>query len=86
MNKCRECKFPTKTIYCVVCRNIKLLTNKITMSVKIEREAQKPQKPNARVGDNQAERIPTHEGSMLGSPTAAGNTAASMPSDKQAQS
>ena len=33
-----------------------------------KRVAQTPQKPSARVGDNQSPRVPTHEGSQLGSP------------------
>ena len=55
------------------------------MSVKIEREKQTPQKPNNRVGTGQPERVPTHEGSMLGTPVVAGETTGSMPSDKEAQ-
>ena len=31
-----------------------------------KRVMQTPQKPNARVGDNQSPRVPTHEGSQLG--------------------
>ena len=37
-----------------------------------KRVAQTPQKPSARVGDNQSPRVPTHEGSLLGSPKKAG--------------
>lgn len=49
------------------------------MSVKIEREEQKAQEPSARVGDNQSERVPTHEGSQLGKPVKAGETATGIP-------
>lgn len=37
-----------------------------------DRVKQDAQEPNARVGDNQADRVPTHEGSQLESPKVAG--------------
>ena len=40
---------------------------------------QTPKKPNARVGDNQATRVPTHEGSLLGTPKTAKITASKTP-------
>jgi len=49
------------------------------MTIKIEREEQTAQNPNARQGDNQSERVPTHEGSDLGSPVVADETESSMP-------
>lgn len=52
--------------------------------VKIEREQQKAQEPSKRVGTGQPERVPTHEGSQLGSPKTAEETTTSMPSDKEA--
>lgn len=48
-------------------------------SVQVEREEQSAQKPAARVGDNQSERVPTHEGSQLDSPTTAGETEGNTP-------
>ena len=48
-------------------------------TIKIEREEQKAKMPNARVGDNQATTVPTHEGSQLGSPSKAGETVAKTP-------
>ena len=53
--------------------------------MKIDREEQKAQEPNARTGDGQSPRVPTHEGSDLGTPKTAGNTETSMPTDKEAQ-
>lgn len=47
--------------------------------MKIEREAQKSQEPNSRVGDNQATRVPTHEGSQLNSPSKANVKTGSTP-------
>jgi len=44
-----------------------------------KRVMQTPQKPSARTGDNQAERVPTHEGSQLGSPKKAGDTVGKTP-------
>lgn len=49
------------------------------MALKIEREEQKAQNPNARVGDNQSEKVPTHEGSQLDSPVIAKETEGSTP-------
>jgi hypothetical protein len=40
---------------------------------------QKAQEPRARVGDNQSERVPTHEGSQLNKPSMAGNSEAKTP-------
>ena len=48
-------------------------------SVKIEREAQTPQKPSARTGDNQDNRVPTGVGSLLGKPQTAGETESNTP-------
>ena len=44
-----------------------------------KRVMQTPQKPKARVGDNQATRVPTHEGSLLGTPKKAGDTVGKTP-------
>ncbi len=41
------------------------------MSILKPKDMQKAQKPSARVGDNQSPRVPTHEGSLLSSPTKA---------------
>jgi len=48
--------------------------------MQIEREEQKAQEPNKRVGSGQSPRVPTHEGSQLESPKTAGNTESGMPS------
>lgn len=44
-----------------------------------DRVKQTSQKPNARVGDNQDDRVPTHEGSLLGEPKKAGETEGKTP-------
>jgi len=44
-----------------------------------KRVMQTPQKPAARVGKNQSPRVPTHEGSQLGSPKTAGNSTGRTP-------
>ena len=38
------------------------------------------------MGKTQTHKVPTHEGSLLGSPTKAGETEGNMPADKEAQS
>lgn len=38
------------------------------MSILKPKDMQKAQKPSARVGSGQSPRVPTHEGSQLGSP------------------
>jgi hypothetical protein len=49
-------------------------------NIKIDREEQTAQEPSKRVGTGQDTRVPTHEGSDLGTPQTAGNTTTSMPS------
>ena len=39
-----------------------------------EKVAQNPQEPSKRVGSGQSPRVPTHEGSQLGSPSTAKNS------------
>lgn len=56
------------------------------MAITDPKDQQKAQEPSARNGDNQGERVPTHEGSQLGSPTTAGETTKAMPKDSEAQS
>jgi len=53
--------------------------------IKIDREEQKAQEPSKRVGSGQSPRVPTHEGSQLGTPKTAGDTTTKMPADKEAQ-
>ena len=52
---------------------------KSNTNIQITREEQSAQKPNARTGDNQDNRVPTHEGSQLGSPTTAQESESSIP-------
>ena len=44
-----------------------------------KRVMQTPKKPSARIGDNQATRVPTHEGSQLGTSKTAKNTTGRTP-------
>lgn len=49
------------------------------MAITDPKDMQKAQKPKARTGTGQATRVPTHEGSNLGTPKAAGETVSKTP-------
>lgn len=49
------------------------------MSILKPKDMQKAQEPNARNGDGQSERVPTHEGSQLTSHEVADETVSKMP-------